>query len=256
MDYAGKPEKDKLKEINQAGKAVAFSNFKAARQYNKGRDNGQLSRQGMVWVGQGEQLRPRAAKAWVAMREAAKAQGITFGVTDAYRTLGEQKQLASQIGLYGPGNRQGAAKPGTSVHGQGRAVDVSYGPKSQNSLDSYSDKEAKWLAKNAGRYGFSQNVAGEPWHISFNPKQFDKSVVEGINLKVTNSGKVKAVAGPGYTPKVFTAPTWKPTTKKTNQSVTDAKDSDTYQGGGTATASSGATDMAGAAPSLTQGKVF
>lgn len=227
-----------LKDMQEAGRQLAFANFRAARQFNRGRDNGQLARRGMVWVGQGEQLRPRAAKAWKAMQAAAKLEGISLGVTDAYRTLKEQKQLANEIGIYGPGNRQGAAVPGTSKHGIGRAVDVSYGPKSQNSLDSYSDAQSKWLLRNAKTYGFSQTVAGEPWHIEFNPKQFNKDVIQGIGLKVTNSGKVKAVVGPGFKPTTTVQPTWSPQGKTTAKPATptDAKDVSTYEGGGAATA--------------------
>lgn len=244
MDYYGKKDKKELKDLQSTGKAVAFANFQAARQFNKGQDNGQLARRGMVWVGQGEQLRPRAAKAWKAMQAAAKLEGVSLGVTDAYRTLKEQKQLAAEKGIYGPGNRQGAAVPGTSKHGAGRAVDVSYGPKSQNSLDSYNAAQAKWLKQNASKYGFSQSVPGEPWHIEFNPKQFNKDVVKGINLKVANSGKVKAVVGPGFKPSTFTAPTWKPgKTKNKPTSITDGKDSGSYQGGGGATIPS--TDSSG-----------
>lgn len=261
MDYTGGGYKNpqELQGLTKAGKELAFANFRAARQFNKNRDNGQLSRRGMVWVGQGEQLRPRAAKAWKALQAAAKSEGISLGVTDAYRTLKEQKQLANEIGLYGPGNRQGAAVPGTSKHGAGRAVDVSYGPKSQNSLDSYNDAQAKWLSKNASKYGFSQSVPGEPWHIEFNPKQFNKESIKGINLKVTDSGKVKAVVGKGFTPSTFVAPTWSPNGKTKNKptSITDAKDSGTYEG------SSGATpvkppsgNMEGAAASLSTGKVL
>lgn len=231
MDYAGKKNPKELEKLQGVGKDLAFANFQAARQFNKKRDNGQLARRGMVWVGQGEQLRPRAAKAWKAMQTAAKLEGVSLGVTDAYRTLKEQKQLANQVGLYSQGGL--AAKPGTSVHGKGRAVDVSYGPKSDNSLDSYNNAQAKWLKQNASKYGFSQPVAGEPWHVEFNPKQFNKEAVRGINLKVTNSGRVKAVVGPGFKPSTFTTPTWKPgKTSSKPTSVTDGKDSGSYQGGG------------------------
>jgi LAS superfamily LD-carboxypeptidase LdcB len=56
------------------------------------------------------------------------------------------------------------AKPGTSMHEQGLAIDFTYGGRI---ISSRSSAAYKWLASNAASYGF-YNLPSEPWHWSTN----------------------------------------------------------------------------------------
>ena len=53
------------------------------------------------------------------------------------------------------------ARPGSSQHEQGPAIDFTLG----GSALSYGSSGYNWLKANAGRYGF-RNLPGEPWHWS------------------------------------------------------------------------------------------
>ncbi|WP_328472546.1 M15 family metallopeptidase [Actinoplanes sp. NBC_00393] len=56
------------------------------------------------------------------------------------------------------------AIPGRSLHELGLAIDMTYNKKTINSRSS---KAFKWMAANAGKYGFV-NLPSEPWHWSIN----------------------------------------------------------------------------------------
>ena len=86
----------------------------------------------------------------------AKAAGVTIGITDGYRSYDSQVAVANEKGLYSQGGL--AAKPGTSQHGWGLAVDLSLDPNAQ-----------AWMRQNAKTYGFVENVPREPWHWEFQP---------------------------------------------------------------------------------------
>lgn len=106
----------------------------------------------------GHMLDRRAAQALEQMNAAYRAAtGRNIGITDSYRTLKGQQNLA----LTKPGL---AAKPGTSVHGLGKALD----------LNVRGDPQLKaWLDRNGARFGYSNpNWAKnpkrlEPWHWEF-----------------------------------------------------------------------------------------
>jgi len=111
-------------------------------------------------------LNPTAADAYSKMVDAAKKDGVTWGITDSYRTLAIQQKLADEKGLYSKGGL--AATPGTSNHGWGSAVDLNLaGPGAQRPLSQEQqanyDKSLNWLKANAATYGFS-NIPREPWH--------------------------------------------------------------------------------------------
>lgn len=95
-----------------------------------------------------------AAAAFDRMRRDAAAQGISFGITDSYRPLAVQEQLAKTKGLYKNGGL--AAVPGTSQHGWGLAVDLKL-----------NSEALTWMRQNAGRYGFVEDTPREPWHWAY-----------------------------------------------------------------------------------------
>jgi hypothetical protein len=86
-----------------------------------------------------------------AMVAAAKKDGVNLQINSAHRSRAEQERLYAAY-LNGTGNL--AAKPGTSNHEKGQAIDF------KNTPGAYD-----WLAKNAEKYGF-KNLPGEPWHYS------------------------------------------------------------------------------------------
>jgi hypothetical protein len=97
-----------------------------------------------------------AARSFEALLAAARAAGVTIGITDSYRTYETQVDLVRRKGLYSQGGL--AAKPGTSMHGWGVAVDLRLDATAQ-----------AWMRTNAGRFGFVENVAREPWHWQYVP---------------------------------------------------------------------------------------
>jgi hypothetical protein len=126
----------------------------------------------------GDLLRADACGYWNALQRDFRAD-MEYGiqVREAYRPLGTQigyfitryTKTSRNTGLYYDGTYwvkkpgvPAAARPGTSKHGDGLAVDAN--------VDSFTSPAYRWLAANAGRYGFGNNQGrndGEPWHWVF-----------------------------------------------------------------------------------------
>ena len=119
--------------------------------------NGQVPRTELVAIGDGsEQLNGPAAQAFRTMAADAWQAGVDLRVSDGYRSLDEQHELADRLGLYRDGGL--AAVPGTSNHGWGLSVDID------------TDGGAlEWMRANAARYGFVEDVPREPWHWTYRP---------------------------------------------------------------------------------------
>lgn len=60
--------------------------------------------------------------------------------------------------------RPPTARPGASMHEQGKAIDFTYNGRA---IGTRSSPAFKWLSANAGRFGF-KNLPSEPWHWSTN----------------------------------------------------------------------------------------
>lgn len=117
--------------------------------------NGRLRDDQLAPIGIGShKLHPEAANAFRQLMAAARAEGIDIGVTDSYRSYEAQVDVARRKGLYSQGGW--AAKPGTSSHGFGLAVDLKLDATAQS-----------WMRRNAGRFGFVENTPREPWHWKF-----------------------------------------------------------------------------------------
>lgn len=114
-------------------------------------------------IAPGKFLRADAAAAFRQMQIAALAAGVTLNVVSGWRSNDEQNVLY-QMYLLGTGNL--AAKPGTSNHQSGIALDIAVGTVlgGGTSADSAT---YRWLAANAGRYGWKRTVSSEPWHWEF-----------------------------------------------------------------------------------------
>jgi len=110
----------------------------------------------------GHHLRADAAVALARLNIAYRAKfGHDLKLTDSYRSLASQESLAARK----PGL---AARPGTSEHGLGLAVDFADG------VQNYDSKEYRWMRANAPTFGW-QNPAWaippssreEPWHWEY-----------------------------------------------------------------------------------------
>ena len=118
-------------------------------------ENGKIPKEALSPVGDtGHRLWQPAAQALTRMIADAKAQGVTIGITDSYRTYETQVDLVRRKGLYSQGGL--AARPGTSDHGWGLAADLK--------LDS---KALAWVRANAAAYGFAEDTPREPWHWAY-----------------------------------------------------------------------------------------
>jgi hypothetical protein len=119
--------------------------------------NGKVPQSALKQVGTtGHRLWAPAATSLDQLIAAARRDGVQIGITDSYRSYAEQVDLADRKGLYSQGGL--AAKPGTSDHGWGLAVDLDLDSRAQT-----------WMRANAGRFGFVENVPREPWHWVFEP---------------------------------------------------------------------------------------
>ncbi|GAA3288641.1 hypothetical protein GCM10020218_054970 [Dactylosporangium vinaceum] len=119
--------------------------------------NGKIPENALERVGStGHRLWAPAAASLDALMRAARAQGVNIGITDSYRPLAEQVDLVKRKGLYSQGGL--AAKPGTSDHGWGMAVDLDLDGRAQ-----------AWMRANAGRFGFAETTPREPWHWAYRP---------------------------------------------------------------------------------------
>lgn len=109
-----------------------------------------------------ERLRADAALAFVRLAAAYQAAwGEPICLTDGYRTLGEQQQLRRI-------KPRLAARPGSSEHGWGLAVDLSCG------VQSFRSERHAWMVANAGKYGWflpewaqRGGARPEPWHWEY-----------------------------------------------------------------------------------------
>jgi hypothetical protein len=109
-----------------------------------------------------QKLRCDAAQALAALNEAYRARfGHDIAITDSYRSYDEQVATKAAKGWL-------AAKPGTSNHGWGLALDLADG------MTSYSSAQYQWMRQNAPTYGWDnpawarpEGSKHEPWHWEF-----------------------------------------------------------------------------------------
>lgn len=123
--------------------------------------NGRIPANALTDVGGGHRMYGDAARAYTQMRDAARRDGVNIRLTDSYRTYAAQVDVARRKGIYGvrqPNGKLGlAARPGTSNHGLGRAVDVNLGA---------SPGANAWLRANGARFGF-RTIPREAWHWEY-----------------------------------------------------------------------------------------
>jgi len=84
---------------------------------------------------------------------------VSIRITDSYRSYDQQVDLVKRKGLYSEGGL--GARPGTSNHGWGLAVDA----------DVNDARTLDWIRTNGPRFGYVEAVPREPWHWEFRPQQ-------------------------------------------------------------------------------------
>jgi len=106
----------------------------------------------------------RAARDFIRMRDAAARDKVTIKIVSAFRTMQDQEYFWCK---YKNGTGNPAARPGTSNHQSGVALDF-------NTLGVKGNKKRgrgavyNWLAKHAAEYGFKR-IALEHWHWEHQP---------------------------------------------------------------------------------------
>ena len=119
--------------------------------------NGKIPESALQAVGgTGARLWSPAAEKLEKLMSAAAKDGVHIGVTDSYRSYAAQVDVAQRKGLYSQGGL--AAKPGTSEHGWGMAVDLDLDGSAQT-----------WMRAHGSEYGFVEDTPRESWHWAFKP---------------------------------------------------------------------------------------
>ncbi len=147
-----------------AGAAGTLSAGSCTGQPTTGFPNGMIPLSALcpVWAAPGQHLRADAAAALTKLsHQYAEHFGVSLCVSDSYRSL------AAQVAVYAAKPTL-AAKPGSSKHGWGVAVDLCGG------VQSFGTAEHAWMLAHAPLLGwFAPDWAGpagskpEPWHWEF-----------------------------------------------------------------------------------------
>jgi hypothetical protein len=167
----------------------------------------------------GKVITEPTGRALIAMKKAAALEGLTLVLNSGFRppygtnskrktSKGNQISITTQQSIRSDKSRwinrnsfQGTdlefiltapssnfspatAKPGSSNHGNGIAVDLNTGSRSSGSLNT---KLYVWLLKNANKYGFIRTVGSEEWHFEYYPELVNKSPYS--KLANTNANK-------------------------------------------------------------------
>lgn len=134
----------------------------------QGLANGHLPRDALDDAAETCVLIAPAARAWEALVAKALEQGVELGWSGCYRSYEGQVQARARWCNLGACGK--AARPGTSMHGLGIAVDVSV---TDRALE-YSDPEYRWLMEHGPDHGWHApewaHASGsnpEPWHWEY-----------------------------------------------------------------------------------------
>jgi D-alanyl-D-alanine carboxypeptidase len=138
----------------------------------------ELPRSELIAVAPGLELQRDAARALMAMQEAARAEGVALVALSGFRSMELQKRLFFEVKS---ARNQSAlerarvsAPPGYSEHSTGYAVDLADASAPSSDLSADFDQTAAfaWLQNHARRFHFTlsfpqgnaQGVNYEPWH--------------------------------------------------------------------------------------------
>jgi hypothetical protein len=122
--------------------------------YNNGKALGEMT---CVRI-DGKLVVTSTAKAFNVMKAAAANDGISLRINSGFRTMAEQQYLYKCYQTKTCNNGNKAAKPGTSNHQNGIAIDIHM-----------NSQVYSWLGENASKYGFIRAVRSEIWHWELRP---------------------------------------------------------------------------------------
>lgn len=131
----------------------------------------------------GKPINVAIADALLDMIEAAKKDGIKLKVNSGFRPAfdpnlsaksegGVSVSAQSQEDLYRAYLKKGSpdtAKPGSSKHGSGIAIDMNTG--GRKNFSPLNEANYKWMVKNSWKFGFVRTVGSEEWHYEYWPEK-------------------------------------------------------------------------------------
>ena len=148
-------------------------------------------------TGMSQSMREDAATALEEMFAAAKEEGVSLSTVSGYRSYSKQatiyeRKKASQ-------GEEEAARPGTSEHQLGLAMDIAKKNSSQLNTAFAETEEGQWVAAYAHRFGFIvrylkeyEDVTGymyEPWHVRYVGKEQAQAIYEsGVPMETYMTG--------------------------------------------------------------------
>ena len=140
--------------------------------------------------GMSQSMRDDAATALEEMFAAAKAEGINLAIVSGYRSYTKQASIYSRKKA-SVGQKEAdrvSARPGTSEHQLGLAMDLARKGSSQLNSSFGKTKEGQWVKENAHRFGFIvrylenyEEVTGymyEPWHVRYVGTEYAQAIYE------------------------------------------------------------------------------
>jgi len=103
------------------------------------------------------------------MASAAKQAGVTITIASGFRTVARQEYFWNCYQTKQCNNGNLAARPGTSNHGKGIALDLNTNCGTQTGAkpNCGGSKVYQWLLNNGHKYGFKRTVQSEPWHWEY-----------------------------------------------------------------------------------------
>ena len=152
-------------------------------------------------TGMSQSMREDAAAALEEMFAAAKEEGINLSTVSGYRSYSKQATIyARKKASQGEeAADRVSARPGTSEHQLGLAMDIAKKGSSQLNSAFAETKEGQWVAANAHRFGFIvrypkeyEDVTGymyEPWHVRYVGREQAQAIFEsGVPMETYMTG--------------------------------------------------------------------
>ena len=152
-------------------------------------------------TGMSQSMRDDAATALEEMFAAAKEEGVTLSTVSGYRSYSKQSTIYARKKA-SQGEEEAdrvSARPGTSEHQLGLAMDIVKKNSSQLNTAFAETEEGQWVAANAHRFGFIvrylkeyEDVTGymyEPWHVRYVGKEQAQAIYEsGVPMETYMTG--------------------------------------------------------------------
>ena len=149
--------------------------YASTRGLKRTREPSQLAFIGFDSQQRAQWLTPRAARAWMRMREAAARNGVDLQIVSAFRSVEHQFVILQRKLARGQAIEEilrVSAAPGYSEHHSGRAVDITTPGFAALEEEFEGSPAFLWLKKNARYFGFRlsyprrnpHGIAYEPWH--------------------------------------------------------------------------------------------